>query len=80
MNISIFWSRNRRVRQWLNTSILGFGKKSTMPADLFLETLPYTETREYGRKLVSASIMYKTLYSKNPDKDFKEIIELLLKF
>lgn len=69
-----------RVRRWLNTSILGFGKKSTMPADLFLETLPYTETREYGRKLVSASIMYKTLYSKNPDKDFKEIIELLLKF
>ena len=69
-----------RVRRWLNTSILGFGKKSNMPSDLFLETLPYTETREYGRKLVSASVMYKTLYSENPDKNFKEIIELLLKF
>ena len=69
-----------RVRRWLNTSILGFGKKSNMPSDLFLETLPYTETREYGRKLVSASIMYETLYSETPEKDFKEIIKVLMEF
>ena len=69
-----------RVRRWLNTSILGFGKKSNMPSDLFLETLPYTETREYGRKLVSASVMYKTLYSKNPEKEFTEILELIMDF
>ena len=60
--------------------ILGFGKKSNMPSDLFLETLPYTETREYGRKLVTSSIMYKTLYSENPDQDFEEIIKLLIEF
>ena len=69
-----------RVRRWLNTSILGFGKKSNMPSDLFLETLPYTETREYGRKLVTSSIMYKTLYSENPEQDFEEIIKLLIEF
>ncbi|MBE6360795.1 MAG: lytic transglycosylase domain-containing protein, partial [Treponema bryantii] len=69
-----------RVRRWLNTSILGFGKKSNMPSDLFLETLPYTETREYGRKLVSASVMYKTLYSENPEKEFTEILELIMDF
>ena len=69
-----------RVRRWLNTSILGFGKKSNMPSDLFLETLPYTETREYGRKLVSSSIMYKTLYSENPEHDSEEIIKLLIEF
>ena len=51
-----------------------------MPSDLFLETLPYTETREYGRKLVSASVMYKTLYSENPEQDFEEIIKLLIEF
>lgn len=30
--------------------------------DLFLETVPFEETREYGRKIVSASAMYGWLY------------------
>ena len=30
--------------------------------DLFLETLPFTETREYGRKIVSAAALYGWLY------------------
>ena len=47
-----------RVRRWLQSSLIEFGKKSNMPLDLFLETVPYAETREYGRKLVSAALAY----------------------
>ena len=47
-----------RVRRWLQSSLIEFGKKSNMPLDLFLETVPFAETREYGRKLVSATIAY----------------------
>ena len=50
-----------------------------MPGDLFLETLPYSETREYGRKLVSASLYYEWLYfdeTKSQEKrSFKDIVE-----
>lgn len=65
-----------RVRRWLQTTTEAFGKKSNMPQDLFLETLPYTETREYGRKLVAASAMYEWLYKDNTA--FAQIIENLL--
>ena len=47
-----------RVRRWLQSSLIEFGKKSNMPLDLFLETVPFSETREYGRKLISATIAY----------------------
>lgn len=33
-----------------------------LPLDLLLEVLPYHETRDYGRKLVSAAVMYGYLY------------------
>lgn len=33
-----------------------------LPLDLLIETLPYQETRGYGRKLVSAAAMYGYLY------------------
>lgn len=50
-----------RVRKWKQSSAFGLGLK-VIPEDLFLETLPYAETREYGRKLVSAAEMYTWLY------------------
>ena len=59
--LQAFFSYNAgitRVRRWLKSSLTEFGTKSKLPMDLFLETLPYTETREYGRKLVSAATMY----------------------
>lgn len=62
-----------RVRKWLQTSTQEFGRKSNMPQDLFLETLPYTETREYGRKLVSASAMYEWLYKETESDNTAEI-------
>ena len=52
-----------RVRRWILNSCkeLGFAKNE-LPMDLFLETVPFEETREYGRKIVSASAMYGWLY------------------
>jgi len=64
--LQAFFSYNggiTRVRKWLKGSMIEFGQKSSMPDDLFLETVPITETREYGRKLVSATVMYDFLYN-----------------
>lgn len=69
----------KRVRRWLQTSIIDFGEKSNMPLDLFLETLPYTETREYGRKLISATVIYEWLYSQTPDETAQELLTKLIK-
>lgn len=74
-----FFSYNagiKKVRRWLQSSQVEFDKKSNMPEDLFLESIPYAETREYGRKLVSATAAYEWLY--NP-QNYQLIIELLLK-
>ncbi len=54
-----------KVRRWLKGSIIDLGKKETLPDDIFLELIPIAETREYGRKLISASIMYEWLYNTN---------------
>jgi soluble lytic murein transglycosylase len=44
-----------RVRRWRSEA-------PGLPEDLFLETIPYAETREYGRKVLSAALMYGYLY------------------
>lgn len=67
-----------RVRRWLQTSVSDFGKKSRMPLDLFLESLPYAETREYGRKLVSSTTLYEWLYSDDKEENTKKIIQMLI--
>lgn len=67
-----------RVRRWQQTSLIEFGKKTNMPGDLFLETIPFTETREYGRKLVSASIMYNLLYNFDNSSSFATTVEKLV--
>ena len=64
-----------RVRRWLQSSLIEFGKKSNMPLDLFLETVPFAETREYGRKLVSATIAYDWL---DDPKNFHQTVENLI--
>lgn len=46
-----------RVRKWKKNAPVRFRAD-----DLFLEILPFAETREYGRKLVSATEMYNWLY------------------
>jgi soluble lytic murein transglycosylase len=43
-----------RVRRWRAAN--------TMPADLFLETVVFHETRDYGRKVTAAAAVYDILY------------------
>ena len=54
-----------RVRNWAlaaRDASKGKGDAGPLPNDLFLEMLPITETREYGRKVVSAATLYGLLY------------------
>jgi soluble lytic murein transglycosylase len=44
-----------RVRRWRQA-------QPGLPGDLFLETVEYPETREYGRKIISAAALYGYLY------------------
>lgn len=63
-NILALFSYNAgisHVRTWVKSANLEYGAKS-LPRDLFLEALPFGETREYGRKLVSAAAIYGYLY------------------
>ena len=83
-----FFSYNagfRKVTTWLNSSMMDFGKTGNLDMDLFLETIPVSETREYGRKLVSATIMYEYLYGNEQTADgttdgttFAQTVENLL--
>lgn len=60
-----FFSYNagmQRVRRWLKASAIEFGRSAPVSADIFLETIPYAETREYGRKIISAAAVYGFLY------------------
>ena len=50
------------VRRWQKSAIIEFNNIKKLPDDIFLETIPYSETRQYGRKLASASAMYAWLY------------------
>jgi soluble lytic murein transglycosylase len=48
-----------RVRRWLATDRQQAGG---LPQDLFLETIEFNETREYGRQVLSAASVYGYLY------------------
>lgn len=65
-----------RVRRWVKSSKIAFGNRTYLPDDLFLETIPYEETREYGRKLVSATALYGWIYY---EKDIYEVVGEIVK-
>jgi soluble lytic murein transglycosylase len=44
--------------------VRGWRAASSFPIDLFLETISINETRDYGRKVISAAAVYKELYYK----------------
>ena len=44
------------------TNVRRWKRPAKMSMDIYLETLPFQETREYGRKLVGAGAMYAFLY------------------
>ncbi len=55
------------VRRWIRSSKIELDTHGSLSSDLFLETLPFSETRDYGRRVVSAAAMYAWLYqNKNP--------------
>lgn len=57
-----------RVRRWVSAN-------PELPHDLLLEVIPYEETREYGKKVLSAAAMYGGLYyEKNTHDIVREII------
>jgi soluble lytic murein transglycosylase len=47
-----------RVRRWLTAD----RQLGALPLDLFLETIEFHETREYGRRVLSAAAVYGYLY------------------
>lgn len=56
-----------KVRRWLQTSRIGLGMYKDLPSNLFLETIPIAETRNYGRKVIQSAAIYAWLYyDKNP--------------
>lgn len=57
----------KTVRRWIQSSKIELDVSRTLYSDLFLETLPYKETRGYGRSVISGAAMYGWLYyGKNP--------------
>ena len=51
-----------RVRNWLQ-------RNRDLPDDLLLESLDYAETRDYGRKILSAAVVYGALYYNEQPED-----------
>jgi len=49
-----------RVRRWLATDSQQAG--GALPHDLFLESIEFSETREYGRQVLSAASVYGYIY------------------
>ena len=63
------------VRRWIKNSKLELNESGDLWSDLFLETLPFAETRDYGRRVVSAAAMYAYLYNrKNPCQIVSELM------
>ncbi len=55
------------VRRWIRSSKIELNSQGQLWSDMFLETLPFAETRDYGRRVVSAAAIYAWLYDgKNP--------------
>ena len=67
-----------RVRRWLSSSINEFGSKNKMNGDLFVETVPYEETRGYGKKLISSTVMYAWLYDES--SSFPQIVQSFINY
>ena len=60
-----------RISQWIFSANYQDSYKRRYDDDLFLEMVPLTETRGYGRKLIGAASMYGMLYY---DKEIAETI------
>ena len=84
--ILAFFSYNSgitRVRKWIQSTTVSNSRPNNVPQDLFLESIPYSETRGYGRKLISASLYYEWIYNyqnvERKPRSFEQIIETFLR-
>jgi len=67
-----------RIRRWRRAANPASGSSSRLPpsgpsvwpTDLFLETVEYPETRNYGRNVMAAAAMYQELYYQGGDVAF----------
>ena len=59
-----------RVRSWVKSS-------GHLPIDLFLETVPFSETRNYGKSILAAASLYGYLYY---DKNIHEIVSEVMSY
>ncbi|MCL2129530.1 MAG: lytic transglycosylase, partial [Treponema sp.] len=50
-----------RIRRWINADRQ---KDGGLSPDIFLETIEYSETREYGRRILAQAAVYGYLYYK----------------
>ncbi len=65
----------RHVRNWIKSAKRDLDINDNFANDLFLEILPFEETREYGRKVISAAVIYAWLYyGKTPVQTVKELM------
>ena len=65
----------RRFKNDWSTTGRPAHKPAGISMDLLLESLPFAETREYGRKVVSAAALYAYLYDgKLPSETVREIM------
>lgn len=64
----------RFKKEWAATG-KAFHNPAGISVDLFLESLPFAETREYGRKVISAAAIYAYLYEgKLPGETVRELM------
>ncbi|MCL2608933.1 MAG: lytic transglycosylase domain-containing protein [Treponema sp.] len=49
-----------RVRSWRSTQLRALGL--TLPPDIFIETVPFSETRNYARAIAAGAATYRMLY------------------
>ncbi len=59
-----------RVRSWIRSS-------GHLPIDLFLETVPFAETRGYGKSVLAAACLYGYLYY---DKNIHQIVSEVMSY
>lgn len=64
-----------RVRRWINSSRIDINPTRSGNYELFLESVPFEETRNYGRNVISAAVMYGMLYY---GKSYVDIIDELM--
>lgn len=57
-----------RVRNWKKQA-------PDLPPEIFLETVPYEETRLYGQKITRAAVMYAALYY---EEDYTDVMEHII--